>query len=140
MGDGTFFDTEQVSHQYTTPGEMTVELLVSMSDGPECLQTTYPISVIVYPPPEVTIHMTPEQIFTGGAHDAVIFNAVTQGEPSLWNYTWDFGDGDTAIGQRVSHAYRNSGSFEVTLTLSDPLLRTTQTYVFSTEVEVETRQ
>jgi hypothetical protein len=95
---------------------------------------------VVHTPPEATIQARPEQIFTGGAHDAVTFKAVLSGEPALWNYAWDFGDGDTAIGQRVMHTYRQSGTFEVTVTLSDPLLRTAQTYVFSTEIEVSSRK
>jgi hypothetical protein len=147
MGDGTSFSTERVSHQYAAPAGMKAQLIVSMQGGPECLQSTYVLPIVVHPPPEVTIQVHPEQIFTGGAHDAVTFMAVLNGEPALWNYAWDFGDediasgdGETAIGQRVMHTYRQSGTFEVTVTLSDPLLRTAQTYVFSTEIEVNSRQ
>jgi PKD repeat protein len=140
MGDGTLFTTERVSHQYTIPGEMTLQLLVTMQDGPECLQSTYSIPVVVHAPPEVTIHVRPDQIFTGGAHDAVTFNAMPREGLSTWNYIWDFGDGEQALGQRVSHMYRQSGQFQVTVTLSDPLLRTAQSYVFSTEIEVNSRK
>jgi PKD repeat protein len=139
MGDGTLFTSKRVSHQYTAPGDMTLHLLVTMQDGPECLQSVYPIPVVVHAPPEVTIYVSPDQIFTGGAHDTVIFEAITHGEASIWNYTWDFGDGEQALGQRVKHMYRQSGQFQVTVTLSDPLLRTAQSYVFSTEIEVNTR-
>lgn len=136
MGDGTEFDGEQVEHQYAEAGEYAARLRLAMQGGPECLHRVYPIAVTVYAPPEVTIQAAPQRIFTGGAHDAVTFEALLQDEAALWNYAWDFGDGATAIGRRVSHAYRQSGAFTVTVTLTDPLLRTAQTYVFTEEVEV----
>jgi PKD repeat protein len=138
MGNGAEFNAERVEYQYNTPGEYPLQLHVTMQGGPECLQQTYPIPVIVHAPPEVTIRPTPERIFTGGARDAVTFDAVLSRESGQWNYAWDFGDGGSAIGQRVSHTYRQSGLFTVTVTLTDPLLRTAQKYVFSKEIEVKT--
>ena len=35
-------------------------------------------------------------------------------------YAWDFGDGRTATGATVRHAYDESGTYEVTLTVTDP--------------------
>lgn len=34
-------------------------------------------------------------------------------------YTWNFGDGNTATGESVTHAYTNAGLFTVTLTIED---------------------
>lgn len=36
-----------------------------------------------------------------------------------WDYTWDFGDGDQAIGDSVSHRFRRADSFIVQLIVSD---------------------
>lgn len=54
--------------------------------------------------------------------------SVCQGEPTQFNgvatgqnvahYDWDFGDGQTASGQDVSHVYEQAGNYQVTLTVS----------------------
>ena len=36
-----------------------------------------------------------------------------------WGWTWDFGDGETASGKKVSHTYQEPGSYTVTLTVKD---------------------
>jgi PKD repeat protein len=34
-------------------------------------------------------------------------------------YDWDFGDGETGSGMRISHTYQRTGRFVVTLTVTD---------------------
>lgn len=140
MGNGTILETEKVSHRYKESGEYSIQLLVTGKDGPECLKALYQIPIIVHSPPEVEIQVEPEQIFTGGARDVVTFEAVTKSDQENWNYHWDFGDGEKAIGRRASHTYRESGVFQVTLTLADALHRTLQTYEFSKQVTVEQKK
>lgn len=40
-------------------------------------------------------------------------------EGTILRHAWDFGDGESAVGARVSHAYQQAGSFTVTLTVTD---------------------
>ncbi|MCA1819313.1 MAG: PKD domain-containing protein, partial [Halobacteriales archaeon] len=47
---------------------------------------------------------------------AAQFSAVETGASG---YFWDFGDGETASGATVTHAYRSAGSYPVTLTFRD---------------------
>lgn len=56
--------------------------------------------------------------------DVVTFSAALTtngGTPCNTNcsYAWDFGDGNTATGQIVTHQYRSQGSFQVRLTVTD---------------------
>lgn len=44
-------------------------------------------------------------------------SASAAGVGEILTYTWDFGDGDTAVGETVSHAFEATGSYTVTLTL-----------------------
>lgn len=46
------------------------------------------------------------------AGESLSFQANTTGYA---NYNWDFGDGNTAVGQSVQHTYATSGSFETSL-------------------------
>ena len=46
------------------------------------------------------------------------FNS-TDGDGTLVSYEWDFGDGATATGATVTHAYAASGQFPVVLTVTD---------------------
>ncbi len=48
----------------------------------------------------------------------VIMKAVIiNGNPSQWE--WDFGDGKNAYGQQVDHVYNESGTYNVTVTVTD---------------------
>jgi PKD repeat protein len=54
-------------------------------------------------------------------NEHVIFDASasTPNGGTIVKYAWDFGDGNTAYGKIVSHSYANSGTFTVTLNVSD---------------------
>jgi len=43
------------------------------------------------------------------------------------SYRWSFGDGQAARGEQVSHSYRNSGNYDVKLTIVDEKQNTTST-------------
>lgn len=51
--------------------------------------------------------------FSGTASEAVETGATIE------SYAWDFGDGATATGPNVEHAYQQFGAFEPTLTVTD---------------------
>ena len=49
------------------------------------------------------------------------FDASESYDPdgTIVNYSWDFGDGNTAIGVTANHAYSEDGNYTVTLTVTD---------------------
>lgn len=55
------------------------------------------------------------------AGETIAFDAATSWDKDgdITSYRWTFGDGDSASGEVVSHAYRSSGSFTVMLTVTD---------------------
>jgi PKD repeat protein len=74
--------------------------------------------IVVSPdlPPTADIEVVPayagaETAFEGG------HSSDPDGLPALW--TWNFGDGKTAIGQHPMHAYASAGTYTVTLTVAD---------------------
>jgi PKD repeat protein len=50
-----------------------------------------------------------------------VFDASTStdGDGDITSYTWSFGDGDTAASSAPSHTFSTSGTFDVTLTVTD---------------------
>ncbi|WP_116051107.1 PKD domain-containing protein [Amycolatopsis palatopharyngis] len=46
-------------------------------------------------------------------------NASTDPDGQITDYSWDFGDGETATGVRPSHTYAQAGKYPVTLTVTD---------------------
>jgi len=51
---------------------------------------------------------------------ADVFTNVTPGS-SGYSFNWSFGDGSTAGGQTANYTYPNSGVYQVTLTVTDPV-------------------
>ena len=44
---------------------------------------------------------------------------LSDGDGSISGYAWQFGDGSTAVGTRVSHGFAAAGNYDVTLTVTD---------------------
>lgn len=68
-----------------------------------------------------TLSVTANCCISGGTGTTVqewSFAATTSGNPTITNWSWDFGDGFTASnsGPAEQHVYRNKGTYTVTLT------------------------
>lgn len=59
--------------------------------------------------------------FIGGANDNILFDASESYDPdgNHLTYKWDMGDGNKYEGIKVFHSYMKSGSYKITLTVSD---------------------
>jgi len=95
----------------------TAALVGSGGLGSRCGTAFAPKKAINEPPVDVTASGTLFGIegdlfsFSGTGHDPLC-------EPVT--FEWDFGDGNTAIGQTVTHIYGDDGPYDVTLTVKDP--------------------
>ncbi|WP_165872147.1 PKD domain-containing protein [Tenacibaculum sp. M341] len=66
---------------------------------------------------------------SGDAPLEVLFDASASSDTDgdTITYAWDFGNGDTSTEETVTYTFTESGTYEVTLTVSDGILSTTAT-------------
>ncbi|MCU0286626.1 MAG: PKD domain-containing protein [Acidobacteria bacterium] len=117
LGDGTKVPGVSINHQYLTSGVYTVQLVVTDNDGQNdsidksltISNNQSPTASFVYSPTNPT---TAENVF---------FNASGSTDPdgNIVTYEWDFGDGTTAAGMSVNHKYVDSGTYSVSLEVTD---------------------
>jgi len=116
FSDGNTDSGVTVSHSYVEDGEYTVTLKVVDDDGAFGIKTS---SIVVKNrPPVADLDMSSAIL---DKKEIVTFNASGSYDPdgTIVSYSWDFGDGNTATGVTVSHAYADNGSYVVTLTVTD---------------------
>ena len=123
FGDGSRGNGVRSSHDYSKAGTYTVTLTVTNQRSQQDS-----ISKFV----TVGASSDPVAIFTSSPsgpaiNENVFFNASGSKAATgrtIVGYDWAFGDGGTASGVSTSHRYSRTGSFVVTLTVTDDLGKT----------------
>lgn len=120
FGDGTQGSGVTTSHKYTSEGVRIATLTVTDNTG---LTASSSIEI------EITDNKTPVARFVRSPHqgpaplkvdfDASGSNPADQVNGRIISYKWDFGDGGTGSGAKVSHTYRQAGDFTITLEITD---------------------
>jgi PKD repeat protein len=112
-GDGHTYlvPSYNFSHRYTDTGTYIVKL--SSANYP--CELPYLMKVIVTKPELGTI--APQAVCAGSTAS---FQALAIAGPQGETFKWNFGDGSKANGSDVTHTYKDSGTYTVTLISSDP--------------------
>lgn len=116
FGDGVSAEGPVVTYAWTSPGTYSVRLTVIDDSGTaSALQMT---SVDVRVDAAPVANAGPDQYVTASE---VIFDGggSVDTDGRVTSYEWDFGDGRTATGKRVTHAFQSSGTYEVALVVRD---------------------
>jgi len=102
------------------------ELLATENDTHTSIYFTYTtsthkveiIGAAVATPPVATFTYSPADPVVD---ETVTLNASTSYDPdgTIVSYAWDFGDGTNGAGMTITHAYDASGTYTVTLTVTD---------------------
>lgn len=108
FGDNDSSAATNPSHVYSPSGNYTVTLIVVDTLG--CRDTTTK-NVSISPLPVATINYTIDTC----ALTAMLFG----GPPNAASYSWDFGDTNTDTLQNTTHTYGTSGTYIVTLVITD---------------------
>jgi len=116
FGDGTNNTGIIVEHAYADDGTYTVSLTVTDDDGGTNTSTS--TKTVLNRPPVASFTESTETVYTS---ETITFNASSSFDPdgAIASYFWDFGDGTNATGVITNHSYVNSGTYTVTLTVTD---------------------
>ncbi|MCB0180751.1 MAG: PKD domain-containing protein, partial [Anaerolineae bacterium] len=118
FGDGSQGQGPSASHSYATAGTYTVQLTVTDKDGAQASSSAI---VTVIP----AANQAPNAVITGNTNgttgQTLNFDGSgsTDSDGTIVSFNWNFGDGTTGNGAKVSHVYNNAGSYKVTLTVTD---------------------
>jgi PKD repeat protein len=118
FGDGASGTGKTVTHTYATQGTYTVTLTVT-NDRTLSASTTQQVAVASGAMPTAVFTFSPA---SPAVNQTVFFNASTStagAGHTIAAYRWTFGDGGTASGVTVSHAYPAAGAYIVQLTVVD---------------------
>lgn len=116
FGDGAMAEGPDVQYAWTSAGVKTVALTVTDNSGTPSATQSIQMDVVVSAAP--TADAGADQALTASV---VRFDGGGSADPDgkIASYQWEFGDGTTATGPQVSHAYRAPGEYEVTLVVRD---------------------
>jgi PKD repeat protein len=117
FGDGGTGSGVDVFHRYSSKGSYTVYLRVTDNSG-NTANTAKSVTVSDNQSPTASFIFSPSVPLTG---EPVYFNASESSDPdgTIVMYAWDFGDGHFGTGREVDHTYSDSGTYRVTLVVTD---------------------
>jgi PKD repeat protein len=123
FGDGSTDNVANPTHSYAFPGTYTITLIVSDDCGTD---TTSQEIVVACAAPNASFTVNSDRL------EATFVDGSTAGGVTTATYSWDFGDGNTAMMPNPVNLYAAPGSYTVTLIVSD----TCGTDTFTQEVEI----
>lgn len=117
FGDGTAGEGAQPMHVYRQPGAYDVRLTVTDDSGTVRNTASDTLHVLVNQAPIADAGA--DQL--GAPGQELTFSGAGSLDPDgdITDYQWDFKDGGTASGERVTHRFERPGTYEVRLTVRD---------------------
>ena len=118
FGDGSSGMGASIVHTFTSAQAFTVTERVTDTSSPsQSATSSNTVNVLATPPPLSTgFTFLPSY---PASNTPVSFTALTSGGTTPYTYSWDFGDGSTGSRLNVSHVYSGSGTYTVSLLVSD---------------------
>lgn len=110
LGDGSTATGDQPTHAYTATGSYSVTQVTRFNN---CIDTRSKIIQII---PRPAVDLNAAVTASCKAPFTTTFNALAPGAVS---YEWDFGDGATSTQSQPAHTYTSTGSFTVTLAITN---------------------
>jgi len=114
-GDGSTGSGLLTNKSYNSPGQYTVQFRASNEGGAD--STTATVNVVRPPQPAqiTSINANPNPVDVG---NEVTFSSNVSGDSPI-DYSWNFGDGNSASGESATHTYESAGQYTVQLQASN---------------------
>lgn len=114
FGDGATSAEINPVHTYTKPGYYEARLIIS--DGFADKPSVATLPVVIEGSPQAVQGFSDT---TMCLNTPIEFNGTRSSDPNgpIGSFSWDFGDGTTAFGSRVAHAYSKTGTYRAVLTV-----------------------
>lgn len=114
FGDGTGAEgTPNISHIYEKGGKY----LVKVFAGDRCGYGSKALNININTPP--IVDAGPNLACCAEKESVFDASSSSDADGDSLGYKWDFGDGDTAYGSKVTHRYSQPGEYAVTLVVTD---------------------
>ncbi|MFC1594347.1 PKD domain-containing protein [Candidatus Omnitrophota bacterium] len=118
FGDGATTDGgSRISHKYAKGGTYKVSVVGNDGQGFSCSSASASIAAKINTPP--VADAGPNLACCVGEKTMFEGSGSTDADGNTLTYVWDFGDGASAKGAKVSHVYVKSGEYKVSLTVND---------------------
>lgn len=116
FGDGASSTAQNPTHAFANGGTYTVTLAVRTASASNSVSriVTVQSGAPATPPVVADFGFTPSSPRSG---DNVTFTDASTGAPTSWS--WNFGDGTTSTAKNPSHVFANSGTYNVTLVVTN---------------------
>lgn len=115
LGNGTISYLQNPSGTYFSPGQYTVKQVISNGTNSDSIVKIQYITVSAKPMVEFMASTT------AGCYPLPVqfTDLSTPGDGTVTNWQWDFGDGLSSIDQNPLHTYTGTGSYNVTLRVTN---------------------
>ena len=113
FGDGAYSTDQNPCHYYGAPGYYSVSLSITTADG--CQYSTMQSNAVYFSPFGANFYSIPQ--------DSVLPMTIDFFANSIGatGWLWIFGDGDSSTAENPIHTYTDSGTFNVTLIITNNL-------------------
>jgi PKD repeat protein len=121
FADGTTGEGKQVTKKFAKGGVYSVNLTVNDNANTACSKVFVNKSIFVNTPPVARAGGDIKMCVPLNKDYEVIFDAgkSIDGDGDTLSYSWDFGDGESALGKKVTHVYKTGDSYIAKLTVND---------------------
>jgi len=120
FGDGTAATGSVVSHTYPDAGKYVITLTLTDSKGGQTrLTREVQVALTSQPIVDFSLIFKPDQEIARAGGLLTFQDESSDSDSEIVSWEWDFGDGNEAFGQRVTHYYEDSGEYIIGLRVTD---------------------
>ena len=120
FGDGNIATGVKITHSYEKPGKYRVRLVATDNSATICNNSEDVKNIRVNAPPVAVIKDGLEKV-SYKVYDTIVFDATGSYDldDDPLTFFWNFGDGQSAQGPKVTHRFKKPGRYTVKLSIDD---------------------